>query len=138
MMKKNGFELITRQLVRMEHLNSHGHLFGGQMFSWIDEAAAMYIAEKARYSNMVTASMDKLCFINPGKLGAQICFWGRITNIGRSSITLEIIASQHDFENDLFLDLTKVNIKFVLLDEFGKPYKHFEKYPDLKNKLLNN
>ena len=34
-------QLESVHLVRMNHLNSAGRLFGGQLMQWIDETAAM-------------------------------------------------------------------------------------------------
>lgn len=132
------FTFITRQLVRMEHLNSHGNLFGGQMFSWIDEAAAMYIMEQTEYGNLVTVSMDKMSFLAPGKLGSQISFYGRVLKIGRSSIEVEIRAEGFDFKTKEKTLLTHVRISFVLLGQDNHPYPYFEHHPDIKEKLCTD
>ena len=121
-------EIITKQVVRMEHLNHHKNLFGGQMLSWLDEAAYMFCVEKTSYTNMVTVSLDKMSFIAPARLGDIIVFNGEVTEVGNSSIKISIKAVA--VSPDESRELTTVLITFVMLDDEGKPY------PLFKNKNL--
>ena len=49
-------------LVRTEHLNHHGYLFGGVMLKWVDEFA--WIAASLDYPgcSLVTVAMDEIAF----------------------------------------------------------------------------
>src|SRR5258708_8581579 len=50
-------------LVRPEHLNHHGYLFGGRLLEWLDEQA--YIAAMSRLNseaNLVTIAIDRVQF----------------------------------------------------------------------------
>ena len=48
-------QLESVHLVRMNHLNSAGRLFGGQLMQWIDETAAM-AAKRHAHRPIITAS----------------------------------------------------------------------------------
>ena len=52
----------TMHLIRPNHLNSAGRLFGGILMQWIDEVAGL-VAKRHSRSNITTASVDNLRFI---------------------------------------------------------------------------
>ena len=52
----------TVHVVRPNHLNSAGRLFGGTLMSWIDEVAGV-VAKRHAMCNVITASVDNLRFI---------------------------------------------------------------------------
>ncbi len=49
-------------LVRTEHLNHHGKLFGGQLLKWVDEYAWMAAARDFPGCVLVTRAMEKCDF----------------------------------------------------------------------------
>ena len=52
----------TIHLVRPNHLNAAGRLFGGILMQWLDEVAGLVAKRHARM-NVTTASVDNLRFI---------------------------------------------------------------------------
>ena len=46
-------------IVRPEHLNQHGHLFGGQMLRWIDEFCWIAAAIDFPTKKLVTRAMGE-------------------------------------------------------------------------------
>ena len=53
----------TAHLIRPNHLNGAGRLFGGTLMQWIDEVAAV-VAKRHAGTNVTTASVDNLTFLN--------------------------------------------------------------------------
>ena len=61
-------QLESVHLVRMNHLNSAGRLFGGQLMQWIDETAAM-AAKRHAHRPIITASFNNL--VSAGSLSGR-------------------------------------------------------------------
>ena len=53
----------TVHMVRPNHMNAAGRLFGGMLMQWLDEVAGM-VAKRHTRSNIITASVDNLRFIH--------------------------------------------------------------------------
>ena len=121
-------EVITRQVVRMEHLTRHNNLFGGQLLAWLDEAGYMFIVGKTQYSNIVTVSLNDMSFKEPVNLGDILTFEGKIIKTGDSSIQIEITAIINAGSANS-KTATQVNITYVMLDANGKPYPLFKEKP---------
>ena len=53
----------TVHIIRPNHLNAAGRLFGGMLMQWLDEVAGM-VAKRHTRANVITASVDNLRFIH--------------------------------------------------------------------------
>lgn len=111
----------TRKLVKYEDLNSNGTLFGGQLLKWIDEEAAIYAICQLETHQLVTKVISEINFMSPGKLNDVIEIGVDVTSIGRTSITLKVIARVKDTKNII---LTIDKMVFVAVDEHGRPTPH--------------
>ena len=125
--KLENMDLVTQHIVMAKDLNSYGNLFGGVILAWIDEAAAIYVMEKIKYTNIVTVKMDEVSFNYPGKFGDVIQIYASIEKTGSSSITVvtrAIAMNKKTYEKH---EITSSRLVFVCLDETGKPYPFFKK-----------
>ena len=52
----------TFALVRPEHLNHHGFLFGGALLKWVDEFAWLVASRDYPGCTFVTVAMDDIVF----------------------------------------------------------------------------
>ena len=120
---------VTKQLVMHEHLNRRGDLFGGQMMSWMDIAAAIHAYE---VTNMqcVTVAVDRIEFLLPVSLGDLVTFEVREKERGKTSITLDVVVFKSNLR-DKMIEVARSNFKFVAIDDEGNPtskwnngYKH--------------
>ena len=59
--KVSDSRVETVHIVRPNHLNAAGRLFGGMLMQWIDEVAAL--VAKRHTPQMTTASVDNLSFL---------------------------------------------------------------------------
>ncbi len=80
----------TFTLVRPEHLNHHGYLFGGVMLKWVDENAWMAATREYPNSTLVTVGMDACRFKHPVDNGSILHFHIREVKRGHSSVTYTV------------------------------------------------
>ena len=111
----------TRKLIRPEHLNSRGTLFGGQVMKWMDEEAAIYAMCQLETSNLVTKIVSEINFMSPARNGDIIEFGCQATSLGKSSITMEIeVRNKTTKETIVRID----KMVFVHVDENGRSAPH--------------
>ena len=110
----------TYTLVRTEHLNHHGFLFGGQFLKWVDEHAWMVAARDFPGSFLVTRAMDDIEFKTPVANGSILRFHILPWKQGTSSITyaVEAYSDEPGEQSERFVFSTHVT--FVSVDEDGK------------------
>jgi len=112
---------LALKLCMTKDIGVHGNLFGGNMLSWLDEAAATWACSICRNPNMVTVKIDEMIFERPVKIGNQVNIYGRVENVGKSSLTLYIEARTKNFyTGDERLVCSTIFI-FVRIDEGGTP-----------------
>lgn len=114
----------TERLVRPEHMNAAGALFGGVILAWVDEAAAIAARKLFHSPNFATVAINGgIEFRRPVHLGDLVLLRSTLLNVGRTSITFRVEAEVFDS-----LDPTPVcvvhEIVFVRKDAQGKPYPH--------------
>lgn len=118
------FEMVTSHLVRGRDLNAAGHLFGGAMLSWIDEATAVHVMRKIGYKDFVTVAMDDIAFKAPGRRGDVITFYCRVMRTGRSSVMAETKAFVEDPGTGLREEVITCHVTYVCMQD-GKTYPYF-------------
>ncbi len=82
-------ELSSVFLVRSEHLNHQGHLFGGQMMAEFDTIAYCLLRGCYGEIQFVTRAAE-FSFENPAKLGDVVSFCARRLTVGRTSIKIHV------------------------------------------------
>ena len=105
-------------LVRPEHLNHHGFLFGGRLLEWLDEQA--YIAAISLCSpkaNLVTIGIDRVEFKVSVAQGEIIRFKSVVVHVGKTSITAYTRVNRHPKGVEIFSAYTT----FVALGADGRP-----------------
>lgn len=73
------------ELVLPQFTNAHGHLFGGQLVSWIDICASV-AAQRHASSIVVTASIDAVHFLAPVLEGHAVVLRGQVNAAFRTSM----------------------------------------------------
>jgi len=108
-------------LVRQEHLNQYGNLFGGRVLAVIDELAFIACARTFPRRNFVTRAVRDAAFSAPARLGDILEFRFGIERVGTTSVTVQVqmLVSTHDApEPALSFDGAVV---MVCVDEQGRP-----------------
>lgn len=120
-------------IVRPEHLNHHGYLFGGAMLKWVDEYAWLVASRDFHGYTFVTRAMDDIEFTTRAVSGSILRFNIVHESQGKSSVTylVTVYADEPGASEEKKIFSTRVI--FVSLDEDGN------KCPlPKKNKLLSD
>ena len=108
------------ELVLWSHANALRTIFGGQIMSWIDIAAAV-AAQRHSRRVVVTASVDALAFVAPVKVGNIVHIQAMVNYASRTSMEVGV---RVESENPITGERTHTSsayTTFVALDENGKP-----------------
>jgi acyl-CoA thioesterase YciA len=115
------FVIISTHPIKKSDLGFHGNLFGGKLLAWLDAAGAAYAMEVCDSPRMVTVKIDECVFKKPAKEGQLLKIYGKVLDIGKSSLTLELEARSHNVYSGTQSVILSTNIKFVRIDENGDP-----------------
>ena len=106
-------------IVRPEHLNHHGFLFGGIMLKWVDETAWITASLDYPHCTLVTIAMDNILFKERVLNGSILRFDIRPLMQGNTSVryTVEVHADEPgaDVEKKVFT----TTVTFVRVDGDG-------------------
>ncbi len=114
-------ERITTKIALAQDLGVHGNLFGGNMLSWIDEAAAALASRTCQSANMVTVKLEEVVFKKAVKEGFLIHIYGEVEHIGNTSIRLSMEARKHNVYTGEEEAVATTKITFVHIDSHGNP-----------------
>lgn len=114
-------ELLNTHPIKKSDLGFHGNLFGGKMLSWIDAAGAAMAMEVCDTPRMVTVKIDECLFKRPAREGQLLKIYGRVSEVGNTSLTLQLEARAHNVYSGQQSVILSTNIKFVRIDENNEP-----------------
>ncbi len=112
-------EKLAIKLCMTKDIGVHGNLFGGNMLSWLDEAAATWACNICRNPNMVTVKIDEMIFERPVKNGQQVNIYGEVKKMGASSITVYVEARNVNFYTGEERLVCSTFFIFVRIDDTG-------------------
>jgi acyl-CoA hydrolase len=110
----------TAQIVLPGLTNAHGTIFGGILMQWIDVAGAIAGARHAQGA-VVTASMDRLHFLEPVRLGALVIVQAQVNYAARTSLEVGVRVVVEDPRSRTRRQCTRAYLTFVAVDEAGRP-----------------
>lgn len=109
----------TVHVVRPNHLNSANRLFGGVLMQWIDEVAGI-VAKRHALTNVTTASVDNLTFLQGAYQNEMVVIIGKLTWVGTSSMEVRVDTYVENIQRERKL-INKAYFVMVSLDENEKP-----------------
>lgn len=119
-MPKNK-EPAIRVLAMPKDTNPSGDIFGGWIMSQVDTAGAVAAMKRAG-GRVTTVAVNSFEFKKPVLVGDLISCYVDIVKVGRTSITVQIVAYAERYEKDkCVLKVTEATIVYVALDENRKP-----------------
>jgi acyl-CoA hydrolase len=119
----------TAQIVLPGLTNVHGTIFGGILMQWIDGAAGIAAARHAG-GLVVTASMDRLHFLRPARLGEVVIVQAQVNYVARTSMEVGVRVFA---ENQLTRErhqATRAYLTFVAVDDQGRPREVVSLHPE--------
>ena len=114
--------LLLRTLAMPSDTNANGDIFGGWIMSQMDMGGAILAKEIAK-GRVVTVCVDKMTFLHPISVGDVVCCYGKLTQLGRSSMQVKVEV----WTKKVFLGtgerqmVTEALFTYVAIDEHGKP-----------------
>ena len=109
----------TIHIVRPNHLNGAGRLFGGILMQWIDEVAGI-VAKRHSMSNVTTASVDNLTFLHGAYQNEMIVIRGKLTWVGRTSMEVCVDTYVENLSGERHR-INNAHFMMVALDENDQP-----------------
>lgn len=128
--KKVSESVITMtELVLPNYTNQLGNLLGGQLMHWIDICAAL-ASSKHSQRICVTASVDRIDFHHPIKLGNVVTLTASVNRAFRTSMEVGVTVFAESHTQGTRIHTNTAYLTFVSVDENGKPVETFEIVPE--------
>jgi acyl-CoA hydrolase len=108
-------------LVRQEHLNQYGNLFGGRVLAVIDELAFIACSRTYPGRNFVTRAVQNAEFTAPALLGDVLEFNFGIEKVGRTSVHVHVEMLIYDNQGHEPVRSFDGTVIMVCVDEAGSP-----------------
>ena len=114
--------VIMHELILPNDTNLLGNVLGGRVMHLMDMCAAMSAYKHARTA-VVTASVDRLDFLAPAKMGEIMILKSSVNYTGKSSMEVGVrIESENPKTGDIY-HTSSAYLTFVSLNENGKPQR---------------
>ena len=127
--KVSDSQISMTELVLPNHTNQLGTLFGGQLMYWIDICASLS-AGKLNNGICLTASVDKVDFHNPVKLGNAVTLLASVNRVFNTSMEVGVKVFAQSFKEGTIKHTNSAYLTFVRVDEEGKPTKAVQALPE--------
>ena len=120
MEKGPEWSCAIRQVMMPRDTNMYGTVFGGIILSMIDQAALVE-ARMHGLHKWVTASLDRVDFKSPIRVGDTVSLYTQTSREGTKSLEVEVCVEVHRFDTNIVEEVTTAKITMVSLDADGKP-----------------
>ena len=112
--------VIMHELILPNDTNLLGNVLGGRVMHLMDMCAAMSAYKHSRTA-VVTASVDRLDFLAPAKMGEIMILKSSVNYTGKSSMEVGVrIESENPKTGDIY-HTSSAYLTFVSLNEKGNP-----------------
>lgn len=112
-------QIENNYLVLPEHTNPLGNIFGGTVMAWIDITAGIAAFKHCR-TIVVTASMDKLTFLHPVRLGDLVTLKASVNYASERSIEVGVRVEAENPITGKRAHTSSAYLTFVSLDDSGQ------------------
>lgn len=109
----------TFHVVRPNHLNGTGRLFGGILLQWIDEVAGL-VAKRHSRASVTTACIDNLKFMKGAYQNDTVVVRGKLTYVGNTSMEVRVDTYCENMIGERRA-INRAYFTMVALDENDKP-----------------
>ena len=130
--KISDSQIIMTELVLPNHTNQLGNLLGGQLMHWIDICAALSAA-KHNHRVCVTASVDRIDFHHPVKLGDAVMLTASINRVFTTSMEVGVKVYAQNFREGTKIHTNTAYLTFVSVDNDGKPVDAIDGIPETED-----
>lgn len=118
-------EPVLRIVPQPADTNTAGDIFGGWIMSQVDIAGAVTAARRAK-GRVVTVAVNSFTFKKPVFMGDVVSFYAEITDIGTSSITVDVtVYAERGLRSGepygCCVKVTEALLTYVAIDTHRKP-----------------
>jgi acyl-CoA thioesterase YciA len=101
--------------------NANGDIFGGWVMAQVDLAGSVLPARHAK-GRMATVAVKEFVFKQPVRVGDILSFFAEVTQIGRTSVTVDVEVYAERFNaQGTYVRVTEAILTYVAIDEQGRP-----------------
>ena len=112
---------ILRVVPMPADANQHGDIFGGWVMSQADIAGAVPAARRAR-GRVATVAVNSFVFKEPVLVGDVVSFYATITNVGRTSVTVDVqVYAQRNPGRLICVKVTEASLTYVAVGPDRRP-----------------
>lgn len=113
-------ELVIKVVAMPGDTNPDGDMFGGWILSQMDLAAYVH-ARKLTHTKIVTVAIDNIVFHKPVFVGDCLVCYATTEKVGRTSVTVKIVARVERKESHEQDQVTEGRFTFVAIGNDRKP-----------------
>ncbi len=110
----------TSEIMMPQHANNLGHVFGGVILSMMDRSAAVVAIRHARTA-CVTASIDRVDFREPVRLGDLVIMKSSVNFVGKTSMEIGVRVESEEITTGKRRHTNSCYLTFVAVDAGGRP-----------------
>lgn len=107
-------------IIRPEHLNQYGYLFGGNMLKWVDEYAYIAALREFPSCRFVTRAMDSASFTQSVNNGALLAFHVNRSRMGKTSVTYQVDVHARNLQESNWHEVFQIAVTMVAIDRNGQ------------------
>ena len=126
--------VIMHELILPNDTNLLGNVLGGRVMHLMDMCAAMSAYKHARTA-VVTASVDRLDFLAPAKMGEIMILKSSVNYTGKSSMEVGVRIESENPKTGNIYHTSSAYLTFVSLNENGKPKRVDNINPENDNEI---
>ena len=112
-------DLALQIMAMPKDTNGTGDIYGGWLVSHMDIAGTSTAARIAR-GRVATVAIDRMGFMVPVPVGAQLSFHCQVQDVGRSSITVLVCVWSDSHTYSESRKVTEATFVFVAIDDRGR------------------
>jgi len=118
--KVNDSRVVMSQMMSPQDANVAGNVHGGVIMKLIDTAAGVVAIRHAR-SNVVTASIDRLDFHHPTRVGDLLTLRASLNFVGKTSMEVGVRVETENLISGERRHTGSAYLTYVALDRNGRP-----------------
>lgn len=112
-------ELTLRLIPTRNETNLHGDISGGWVVAQMDHAAES-VASRIAHGRIANVALESVVFMAPIRVGAAVCFYTRLLDIGSSSIRIAIEVWTQNPNDNTRRKVVDAVFVYVAIDEHGR------------------
>jgi acyl-CoA thioesterase YciA len=112
---------VLRVVPMPADVNQHGDIFGGWIMSQVDIAGGVVAARHAR-GRVATVAVNSFTFKQPVLVGDVVSFFGRVSRVGRTSLTVDVeVYAQRNPGDIVTVKVTEAILTYVAVGADRRP-----------------